>query len=207
MDFEAIAGSVWKQIVMVWNAPVPFLASWLLGCWIIWKFLTGRFADRLGSKDSLIALRDAQLQDYKDKLSGATPDEARAQIKALEHQVAAMQPRKISDAQKAAMIRRLSAVQGTISISYVMGTTDGLGLQRAFGSVFDDAGWSSSGGVVVTSVTRGAQYRVTLHEDTPAARAVVDALKDADFEFDVSTEPSQSIDHRSASILIYPADC
>jgi hypothetical protein len=56
--------------------------------------LGGRYwrADIVTNKDSIIALRDAEISDYKRKLDGASPDEAQARIAALEKRLDALTP-------------------------------------------------------------------------------------------------------------------
>ena len=96
MDFGAVAESVWKQFVTVWNAPVPFLAALLLMGWVIWKIVSREYETRLANAASRLELADARLADYERK-AGASPDEAGAKIAALERQVAklAESPREV----------------------------------------------------------------------------------------------------------------
>jgi hypothetical protein len=60
--------------------PAIFIAAVLVVGVIIWTLLSWRYGGIIESKDSIIAL-------YKERLNGATPDEAKAKIDALERRV------------------------------------------------------------------------------------------------------------------------
>jgi hypothetical protein len=69
------------------NAPVLLLGITIavgLGMWALFSFV---YRERLAARDDSITLVTRQRDDYKDKLSGATPDQAKAKIEALEHTV------------------------------------------------------------------------------------------------------------------------
>lgn len=90
MDFGAIADSLAKQFVTVWNAPVPFLAAVLLAGWVIWKLVQREYANRLADAGSRLELANDRVKEYERKLSGASPDEAGAKVAALEQRIAAL---------------------------------------------------------------------------------------------------------------------
>jgi hypothetical protein len=53
----------------------------------IWWIMNWRYGDLLASKNGQIELQDRQLADYKQKLDGASPDQAKSKIDALERRV------------------------------------------------------------------------------------------------------------------------
>jgi len=53
----------------------------------VWIVLNWSYGTIIASKNGQIELQDRQLADYKDKLHGATPDQAKAKIEALEQTV------------------------------------------------------------------------------------------------------------------------
>lgn len=59
-------------------------------------FAAGRFmfSERIATLKSRIEARDEKISDYDQKLEGASPDEARKRIEALELQVKALSPRR-----------------------------------------------------------------------------------------------------------------
>src|ERR1700733_5100966 len=50
----------------------------------IWWLMDWRYGSIVASKAGQIELQDRQLADYKQKLDGASPDQAKAKIEALE---------------------------------------------------------------------------------------------------------------------------
>ena len=81
--FDLLVASVSKQVGTVVSAPIPFAVLLAILAFVIWRVLNHYYDERIASKNELLVLRDAQLQDYKDKLRGATPDEAKARMDAL----------------------------------------------------------------------------------------------------------------------------
>lgn len=53
----------------------------------IWVVMNWSYGAVIASKNGQIELQDRQLSDYKQKLDGATPDQAKAKIEALEHTI------------------------------------------------------------------------------------------------------------------------
>lgn len=104
MDFEALARAIWNQIVTAWNNPVPVIACILVAWFIIRRMTKREYEVPLANMKSLVELKEAQVQDYKDKLSGATPEEAQERVARLEEQVRALtHQRHLSDEQKSAL--------------------------------------------------------------------------------------------------------
>lgn len=53
----------------------------------VWWLMDWRYGGIITNRDSEISLLKGQRDDYKDKLSGATPDQAKAKIEGLERAV------------------------------------------------------------------------------------------------------------------------
>jgi hypothetical protein len=148
-EFDSLVGSVSRQFETVLSAPVPFLILISLVGLFIWRYLHHHFNGRMSDKDSLLQLRDAQIQDYKEKLSGATPDEAKARIEALEvrlnqtaSRIEALGPRRISPDQIDLMVQVLEQRRGS-SVSIVSDGISGEAAQISKGLVaaFRSAAW------------------------------------------------------------------
>jgi len=76
------------QITAIWSAPRPFILALVsLAALIVggsyWLF-DWRYSGIIGHLESRIKLTEAQRDDYKTKLGGATPDEAKAKLEALQ---------------------------------------------------------------------------------------------------------------------------
>lgn len=142
MDPGEIAKSIWEQFVTVGNAPVPFIAAVLFSGWLIWLAVRREYATRLANADSTQALLERQLQDYKDKLSGATPDEARARLDALEARIDAMGPRRLTAEQRQRMAVILDQHKGrAIEITSDASSADATQLARGLALAFNGSGW------------------------------------------------------------------
>ncbi len=80
--------SSWKEVLeqcaVIANAPIPFAVLVIVVAGLIWAATNWSYSSVLASKNAQIELQDRQLADYKQKLGGATPEEAKAKIDALE---------------------------------------------------------------------------------------------------------------------------
>src|SRR4051812_48406351 len=96
-----------KQWAVISQAPTIFViaAALIFGlAFAISKLLHGHtISGHLASIASLehrLKLKDDRIADYERKLEGATPDEAKARIQALEHRLEALAPRRLSEEDK-----------------------------------------------------------------------------------------------------------
>jgi hypothetical protein len=75
------------QVAVIWSAPRPFFLALAVLGGAIWLALIWRYEGVIANRDSEIKLVTAQRDDYQAKLGGATPDQAKAKIEALERTV------------------------------------------------------------------------------------------------------------------------
>ena len=80
------------------NLPTFFVLAVLIIV-AVWWLMDWRYGGIITNKDSEITLLKGQRDDYKDKLSGATPDQAKARIDALEARLAIVEGRRLTDKQ------------------------------------------------------------------------------------------------------------
>jgi hypothetical protein len=78
-DWDKILG----QLAAVSNAPIPFFAALLIVAAFIWWAIDWRYS-------AVLSHRDAEISDYKTKLSGATPEQAKDKIESLEQTIRKM---------------------------------------------------------------------------------------------------------------------
>jgi hypothetical protein len=127
------------------NLPTFFVILVLMAA-VIWLMFTWSYGSVLASKNSQIELQDRQLADYKQKLDGATPDQARAKIEALERRVRLTVGKEwepLSKAEIAALSAKLKSISKTrIQIMYENGL--GKDLAESFLAAFKDAGWDGA---------------------------------------------------------------
>ncbi len=69
-DWDKILG----QLAAVSNAPIPFFAALLIVAAFIWWAIDWKYS-------AVLSHRDAEISDYKTKLSGATPEQAKTRSK------------------------------------------------------------------------------------------------------------------------------
>lgn len=189
MDFMALANSLWQQFVTVWNAPVPFIAAVLLSWFVIWKIIRREFANRLADAASRLELAEARVGDYERKLSGASPDEARAEIQALQEAVRRLQPRQLTGNDLAAITHAAQAAPSSVTIScdmaYAAGQRMAAQMQRAFAA----AGWQVSGGIIggpgFLPPEGLAVSLSSANERTPSEQALCAALEAASLRYAV----------------------
>jgi hypothetical protein len=112
----------------------------------VWWLMDWRYGAIVASKTGQIELQDRQLADYKQKLDGASPDQAKAKMEALEHTIRATigsnwEP--LSKAQISALALKLKEIEKSrASIMY----ENALGKQLAQNifDAFQEAGWTQA---------------------------------------------------------------
>ena len=214
MDFGAAAQSVWNQFGTVAHAPVPLLAalilSWMLILWVFRRL----FQNRIDNLQSLTDLREAQLQDYKDKLNGASPDQAKARMDALESrlfevlsQVAALAPRTLTDQQRRAALAVLDRFRGSrIKILSDAAAPDVKRLADALTATFNGAAWHVETGIVLEIANAPPTGIALLVPDparlTPPQKSIAEALRDAGLAFDLTPRIPAPESRHAAHILL-----
>jgi hypothetical protein len=81
---DDIRQNLLDQWQVIADAPAIFAMAVLVVAALIWIAMRWAYGARIQHKDAQIALQQAQIDDYRRKLDGASPDEARARIAALE---------------------------------------------------------------------------------------------------------------------------
>ncbi|MGM5020219.1 hypothetical protein [Tardiphaga sp. 367_B4_N1_1] len=135
-------------------AALMFGAIWWLMDWRYGGILTGRDGI-ISNKDSEIALLKGQRDDYKDKLSGATPDQAKARIDALEgrlKQIEQTGPRSLAAEQRQALTQTARVPVGAqyaLTIVTEGGCPDCPVYASILERAFRDAGWKIGNGMLM----------------------------------------------------------
>jgi len=124
------------------QAPATFAIAVVLIAGVMWGIFSWGYSSRIEDFQSRLALRDDQISDYKTKLNGATPDEAKRRLDALELQVKALSPRRLTEEQKGEIIQSLRGVSGVIEIAQDMGAPDAKAYTGDLALAFQAAGWS-----------------------------------------------------------------
>lgn len=148
MDVEAVSSTIGQQLGVVASAPVPFVVALVVAFGLIWRIVQREFATKLSNAQSTIELLNVQLADYKQKLSGASPDEAKARIEALEAEVAKVRPRMLTEDQKKAIASALEGTKGLLAIHADARSWDALRYSDDFARTFEAVGWKASQHVI-----------------------------------------------------------
>lgn len=90
--FEIVIKYILGEAKTLRSAPASALVLSLAVFAVAWAALDWRYAAMIANRDGIIANRDAtinlittQRDDYKDKLGGASPDQAKSRMGALEN--------------------------------------------------------------------------------------------------------------------------
>jgi hypothetical protein len=109
----------------------------------VWVAFNWSYGSVLASKNGQIELQDRQLADYRDKLKGATPEEAKAKIDALEEKVHNTIGYRWDVLTKDEFLKLVDLVaplsKRRIQVMYV--NYLGKDLARSFADAFERAGW------------------------------------------------------------------
>jgi hypothetical protein len=135
-----------EQWAVVTAAPIPFAIAVVVAAGLIWLAVGWSYSGVLASKNGQIELQDRQLADYKQKLDGASPDQAKAKIDALERRVRVTVGKEwepLTRAEKVALTSRLKDIQKTrIQIMYENAL--GKELAESFLEAFKAADWNEA---------------------------------------------------------------
>ena len=125
------------------NLPTFFvIVVLILGA--VWWLMDWRYGAIVASKSGQIELQDRQLADYKQKLDGASPDQAKAKIEALENTIRATigsrwKPlSKIQISELALKLREIEKSRATVMYENALGKQ----LAQSVVDAFQEAGWS-----------------------------------------------------------------
>lgn len=100
---------------MIWAAPRPFILALIAATGLIWLAMQWRYNGIIENNTSANSLVTAQRDDYKEKLGGASPEQAKARIDGLEKKVAELNarlgpPYPLADEEKDRLARTLEGV-------------------------------------------------------------------------------------------------
>jgi hypothetical protein len=170
--------------------------------WRAWALVIGALmfalvralkANQIGDLQSRLSLRDDEITDYRRKLEGASPDEARDRIEKLEAEIAALRPRSIGQAQNEAMRGAIAGVVGNLAIETDAACGDGRKFAGGIGAAFEAAGWAVRLPMVLGMAQSGPSgLRLLVQEQnqmTDVEDAARRALIAANLDFDVVSHP------------------
>ncbi|WP_192257094.1 hypothetical protein [Mesorhizobium caraganae] len=176
------------------NWAVVAAAPWAFVAFILIGLLAGRFWQNgvVSILTSRLALKDDRIAEYERKLGGASPDEARQMIEALERRLLALEPRSLTPDQLDKMGAVLAKHPGLVQIVKDMGSPESARIHIQVEKIFRQKGWQimSAAAMGVSKVDTGILIRTrTGDQTTESAQAVMDAFSAAGLAFDRAREP------------------
>jgi hypothetical protein len=169
---------------------MPFLLATVVVSVAVWKVLAWRNAGPIEVLEQRIKLRDDEISDYKRKLDGASPDEAKARLDALEATVRAIAPRRISADVRHRITPILSgAIGGYIELLTDMAAPTIVPLADDLARILAQSGWDVSRmGVVGVGKPPDSGIELTVPDPnalTAPQAALVSALQEAGLGLDL----------------------
>jgi hypothetical protein len=162
---------VLDEMRVIGDAPIVFAGTILVIAVVIWWVLNWRYSGIIKNKERTIAL-------YKNRLDGASPDEAKAKIDSLEGQIWSLKDRvwsKLPPAAVADLENALKTKDPPQQIAIVPQDIDSIFLARDLVDAFTRIGWTAKQDTTMTGVPDG----LSVWPDNELGRAVRDALDKA----------------------------
>jgi hypothetical protein len=173
---------------MISQAPVSFITAVLVAGICVWLAMQWGYGRE-------ISLLRQQESDYKDRLSGATPDQAKARIDDLEARLKQIEPRQVTPKQQRAIVAAAHTLpnQYALAVNFEGGCPDCPQYSAGLVSAFRDAGWAVTNPMVMGPTWRprsGVGLSVLDPANLgPEATLVRNALQAAHIEFEIRQGP------------------
>lgn len=100
-----------------------------------------RYAGKIETLEERLKLKDDTAAEYKRKLDGATPDEAKGRLDALEHLVDHLKPRELTDHQMTVLRQFLASTPGAVQVGFAMGEPTCQEYAGKIAGLYREAGW------------------------------------------------------------------
>ena len=155
------------EVRLIAEAPLVFGAAVLFLGAIIWVALRWRYSGIIERSSRMIAL-------YKERLNGATPDQAKAKIDSLEGQVVSLKNREWPKLHPAAVadFERVLALRGPHVVSVLPQDRDSSFLARDLVDAFKRIGWKAKRDTSSSDIPDG----LSVWPEDDVARAICNAL-------------------------------
>lgn len=198
---ETIIKYVVGEMRVIAGALATFVIALLVLGTAIWWAIDWKYAavisqqdHVISNKDSEISLLKGQRDEYKDKLGGSSPDQAKARLDALEKIVSQLKPRRLSPEQSNTLVGLLRQIPSkkTIELTTDLSCSDCSLFAADLRNVFERTGWTViSDGVMGPNPSRlsaKGQSILIGNPQSPTAdeRSVVEALKQIAVPVDIA---------------------
>lgn len=189
--FEKYILSEWAALK---QAPVSFILAVSAATALSWSAFSWRYTGQIENLEGRIKLQADQIVAYKEKLNGATPEEARQRVQALEKQLRSLVPRQLDSRQIDKLKRALSNnSKGVLATVQDSASADAESFIGSIEKVFIGSGWQRGGSLVeigpIADPPRSGLALCVFDPKslTPMETVVKDAFMDAEIEFELRT--------------------
>jgi hypothetical protein len=216
MVLETIKDYILGEIKVIAGAPVSFVLASLGVVALAWAAVSWAKNSIIDQLNGQIQLQDRQLTDYKEKLNGATPSEAKARIDSLEARLSRIEPRRLSSEQRniiASLVDVPYGVNYIISAQSDMPCGDCRQYLENFQDILNAAHWNIVQISLSNATAASPKGIAILTPDTnhplPEASTLMTALLAAKIDFDLKTGLYSARDQSGkmisvAAILVTP---
>jgi hypothetical protein len=194
LPMDQISNYALDEIRVLGNAPVAFALAVLIIAGIVWWALSWRYSGTIKNRERTIAL-------YKNRLGGASPDEAKAKIDSLEGQILTLKDRvwpKLPPTAVADLETSLKMREPPQQIAIVPQDIDSIFLARDLVDAFTRIGWPAKQDSSMNGIPDG----LSVWPDNELGRAVRDALDKATGGPVAIREDKYALEHGSIAIGI-----
>lgn len=204
---EEIQKYLLGELAVLSKTPLTILLAVALIGIGVWRLMEWAYRHRLSGAQEEVQRLNRQVKDYRDKLEGATPDQAKARLDELERQVHELMPRKMTQVQKQALERELRPLGTThsITICHDMSCTDGKRYADEFSYMFGQVlKWPTGSASVLgpgTPPPTGLAIRTRGAIPTPLEASVIEAFRRVGVIFDIQSRQGSVLD-TDISLLI-----
>lgn len=185
------------QVSAVQTVWMPFLLAVAIAGIAIWKLVQREYSVRLTNAASDISSLERRLRDYETKLGGASADEAKARIEALEKRIDSVEPKKVSVSQRHAMAAALEGLEGSVAIMSDAQSPDSKRISDGIAAALQSAGWRARIGAslgVSVKAPSGIFFTIPDPANPDATqRALMRALEIGGFRFDLRPGPQRGV--------------
>jgi hypothetical protein len=190
---------------MIAQAPLSFLICVAAVGGVVFLILRGLKAQEIADLNSRLTLKNDEISEYRRKLDGASPDEAKARLDDLEARIALLQPRRFGSEQRERIRAAVSGHGLSVSVAADMAAADARGLVADLSAAFQGAGWIVSNPMVGgpgNPPPSGLGVNVGDPDNlTQAQASFVAALREIGADFDLRRSAVQAFPGRHADEL------
>ena len=194
------------EVSVIAGAPLASLLVVGMAFIVCFYFVKWFHGEKVETLEQRLKLATEQVADYKDKLKGASPENAAKEMAELRAQISRLEPRKLSDEQRRIITAKMESIRQKESVYiHVMhdGTSsDSNGYAVSFYSVFKEFSlWTVRQSTVIGIGGQVSRHGVSIFVENIAApptgaRLISEALKGCGIEHDMYTRQANSIQSR-----------